>query len=558
MSQYKTGTVSVTNGSQIVTGTGTAWLSSVQPGDGFTVVGTQVPYTVGSVDSDGQITLSAGYAGPSGAGLAYAIWRDFEEVTGAPELSHGDIETATIFTRAVRKIGQAIAGVIPGHLAEPNPHPQYLLDTKYEQNRLREALLKEATLNLDFANNKYQVYEGPADSLTQRPFNDVLDFSRASGASARNATGGISNVLADEQRLVGNREGLLIEEQRTNLLSVSEDFANGYWIKGAGTSITSDAIGSPLAGVQADKMVESADTQSKTILGVSSVSASTDYSRSIFVKYGGRQWIYLQQLDGATNRGAWFDVLSGVVGTVNPGMTASIDGPFGAGWYRCSVKNTTSSGASQEQLKVSLAQSDGGASDYTGDGTSGVYLWGAQLEQGSFPTSYIKTEGSQVTRSADSCSRTLGAEFNASEFTVLFEGALQNLASKNTSGLCEFSSNAGSSGIDIRVGGNKAIYVYTNTSTVAYESNFIITYGETVRIAVSLDFVNRSGAISINGSENASFTIPSGFFDAVSILQVGRHDNALSRGWQGTLHKIGYIPRALTEAELIALTSGDA
>ena len=104
MSQYKTGTVSVTNGSKVVTGTGTAWLSNVQPGDGFTVAGTQVPYTVGSVDSDGQITLSAAYAGPSGSGLAYAIWRDFTTNENLPELSHGDIETATIWTRALRLI----------------------------------------------------------------------------------------------------------------------------------------------------------------------------------------------------------------------------------------------------------------------------------------------------------------------------------------------------------------------------------------------------------------------------------------------------------------------
>lgn len=119
MSQYKTGAVSVTNGSQVVTGTGTLWLSNVSPGDGFTVAGTGVPYTVGSVDSDEQMTLNANYAGPSGAGLAYTIWRDFEANTGAPEMSQGDIETATIFTRAIRALGQrlglattAVAGIV--------------------------------------------------------------------------------------------------------------------------------------------------------------------------------------------------------------------------------------------------------------------------------------------------------------------------------------------------------------------------------------------------------------------------------------------------------------
>ncbi|EDM47747.1 hypothetical protein [Marinobacter algicola] len=111
MSQYKTGAVSVTNGSQVVTGTGTLWLSNVSPGDGFTVAGTGVPYTVGSVDSDTQITLNANYAGPSGSGLAYAIWRDFTAQNNLPEMSQGDIETATTFTRAMRLIDGSLADI---------------------------------------------------------------------------------------------------------------------------------------------------------------------------------------------------------------------------------------------------------------------------------------------------------------------------------------------------------------------------------------------------------------------------------------------------------------
>lgn len=111
MSQYKTGTVSATNGSQVVTGTGTLWLSNVSPGDGFTVAGTGVPYTVGSVDSNEQMTLNANYAGPSGSGLAYAIWRDFTAQNNLPEMSQGDIETATTFTRAMRLIDGSLADI---------------------------------------------------------------------------------------------------------------------------------------------------------------------------------------------------------------------------------------------------------------------------------------------------------------------------------------------------------------------------------------------------------------------------------------------------------------
>lgn len=103
MAQYKTGTVAVTNGSAVITGTGTEWLANVNAGDGFAVVGDGVVYDVASVDSDTQITLSTVYAGATASGKRYAIQRDFTS-GGIPEMSQGDIETATIFTRAMRTI----------------------------------------------------------------------------------------------------------------------------------------------------------------------------------------------------------------------------------------------------------------------------------------------------------------------------------------------------------------------------------------------------------------------------------------------------------------------
>lgn len=115
MAQHKTGTVAVTNGSATVTGSGTAWLSNLQPGDGFTTPTTGVAYDIAQVVSATELKLSAPYAGASGSGLAYAAWRDFTAPDGIPEMSQGDIETATIFTRAMRRIQQRFgdfAGVV--------------------------------------------------------------------------------------------------------------------------------------------------------------------------------------------------------------------------------------------------------------------------------------------------------------------------------------------------------------------------------------------------------------------------------------------------------------
>jgi hypothetical protein len=107
--QYKTGLASVTNGSAVVTGSGTAWLANVSVGDGFVIAGVPVPYTVAAVGTDTQITLSAPWAGATASGSVYAVFRDFTALNNIPEMSKGDIETATIFTRSIRRIDQQLS-----------------------------------------------------------------------------------------------------------------------------------------------------------------------------------------------------------------------------------------------------------------------------------------------------------------------------------------------------------------------------------------------------------------------------------------------------------------
>jgi len=136
MSQYKTGTATVTNGSATVTGTNTLWLANVTAGDSFTIASTGVMYNVASVDSDTQVTLSAPYAGVTASGVVYAIGTGFTVPDSFPEMSQGDIETATIFTRAMRKIQSKFTGIainttaeigqaVSDHVALADPHSQY-------------------------------------------------------------------------------------------------------------------------------------------------------------------------------------------------------------------------------------------------------------------------------------------------------------------------------------------------------------------------------------------------------------------------------------------------
>ena len=112
MSQYLAGTASVTNGSATVTGSGTLWSANVSAADSFTIAGDGVMYDVASVDSDTQVTLSAPYAGTTASGVVYAIGTGFTVPDSFPEMSQGDIETATIFTRAMRTIQSKFSGIV--------------------------------------------------------------------------------------------------------------------------------------------------------------------------------------------------------------------------------------------------------------------------------------------------------------------------------------------------------------------------------------------------------------------------------------------------------------
>jgi len=104
MAQYKTGTVSVTNGSATVTGSGTSWSGEIAAGDLFTIVGDNAWYEVASIGSNTSITLSANYAGTTGSGKSYAISRDFTTRLALPYPQKGDIETASIIKRAFEQI----------------------------------------------------------------------------------------------------------------------------------------------------------------------------------------------------------------------------------------------------------------------------------------------------------------------------------------------------------------------------------------------------------------------------------------------------------------------
>ena len=228
-----------------------------------------------------------------------------------------------------------------------------------------------------------------------------FDFTRASKGTRIRKDGLLEEIgdgVNDMPRLDwydSNCPSLLLEPQRTNIQLRSEEFDNAVWGK-INASVNANQIVAPNGELSADKLNATASSTSTYVYEQHSLSTSTDYSMSVFIKKGTSNLVRFDLFDftsGTQGRLDWnFDTetISNTVGT------ASFD-DYGNGWYRLKVSFTTSATLGIHYLRIFEFSTTNGAT---------LYLWGAQLEQGNSCTSYIKTEGSQQTRNADVCSVT--------------------------------------------------------------------------------------------------------------------------------------------------------
>jgi hypothetical protein len=208
---------------------------------------------------------------------------------------------------------------------------------------------------------------------------------------------------------------LLLEPQRTNLITYSEDFSHSSYIRNQTTATT--GFISPDGNLNAYKLLEDNTNNIHRIYQTATVTGSPNTTISVYVKYLGRKNVLMRIADSTVGR--WYDIENGVLGGTYQGTPddSSIE-YVSDGWYRISITHTVSN-----QCRLELWVSDTeSTSAYQGDTTKGVYLFGAQLEVGSYPTSYIPTNGSTATRTADVCNNAgTSATFNDSEGVLFAE-----------------------------------------------------------------------------------------------------------------------------------------
>jgi hypothetical protein len=232
-----------------------------------------------------------------------------------------------------------------------------------------------------------------------------------STATAVNSLGKIQLVNADLPRFDYDPvtlacKGLLVEQSRQNIFTNSGN-VSGYTL--TGLTVSANQITAPDGTTSVFELLENTSSTSHSV-GKSSTPTGT-YTVSLFAKYSGRYLVIALScgaLGSAQFASAVFDIQNGIVTATNQtGAQTYLDSSitdFGGGWYRCSLTATTTATA---QMNTSFSDvstaptANYGRNAYTGDVTKGGYLWGAQAEAGTFPTSYIPTAGAAVTRNAD-------------------------------------------------------------------------------------------------------------------------------------------------------------
>jgi hypothetical protein len=339
--------------------------------------------------------------------------------------------------------------------------------------------------------------------------------------------------------MYGSCPALLLEPQRTNLALQSESFDNVSWIK-SNSSVTANTTTSPDGNTTADSLIE--NTSSGLHFVYQSVGIAGTYTLSFYVKANTRNWVYITMFDGIADRGAFFNVSTGVVGNIDSGVTASIQS-VGNGWYRCIV---TATNLAVFSSSCQLATANGTRS-YTGDGTSGLFIWGAQLEQGAYPTTYIPTTTASATRVADSFSRNniytngLITAAGGTWFVELRNNVAYTRDAISTSlGIYDV---ATTNGFTIKTYGGSAQRV-SLVKVIGSETSLYATTTDTVKIVFKWN--GSTADVFVNGTKQVSAT-------AFTATQLQTLQTAVSTPI--FIQQMALFPTPLSDDQCVALTS---
>jgi len=350
----------------------------------------------------------------------------------------------------------------------------------------------------------------------------------------------------DHNPTTGESLGLLIEEQRVNLLTYSEQIDNGAWSK-SNCTVTANQVVAPDGLLTSDFATTSAANSGLFKIETIAANAAT-YTASIYVKYlsGSTSFRFRLALTGGTAVAKFVRI------NAQTGAFLSSDGTYsitsvGNGWYRVSLEITNNSTNTTFNFQAFLTD------DTTS--TNSIAVWGAQVEAGAFATSYIPTVASTVTRSNDAASMTgtnFSSWYRADEGTFFAGANVQSIASTTSQNLISVYTSASDY---MRLWKWNGASSTMRLSVLAGGSN-------SVELPVTITAGNRNLYAFGYKRNDFAYDVNAGTIQADTTSNVPNNLNALYIGNQvageflgGTITKIAYYPLRLTNAELLGLTT---
>ena len=372
-----------------------------------------------------------------------------------------------------------------------------------------------ASMAIDFTQDKAMVLG------REKVISDVLSITRASTKWIADSTGLIKPYSANT--LAYNDLGLDVEESRTNLLTYSDEFDNV-------TSWYNSHI-----NVSGNKLIPNTDySRHYCIQQTSSTADNIDVTLSAYAKKGEYNYLCMQIRDktGAYSI-ASFSLVDGSY-TINSGSPSVAVAQYGE-YFLVSITANTNAGATTPAAIV-MPSNNNSNSAFAGDGTSGVYVEYAQLEEGSFHTSPIKTSGSAVTRAAD--------KVQFSDLTWA--------ADEGTWLIATDSGNAG----------EYRVLLYSTAVYYAYitQADHVKSYKNPKSHDFGLQTYS-DNILAFTQSLSGEHSSLNGASVIVSDLILTRPQTALYVGWAGTAYlngkikKLVFFPSIKPDSELQALTS---
>jgi hypothetical protein len=368
--------------------------------------------------------------------------------------------------------------------------------------------------------------------------------------------------------------GLMVEQQSTNLTTQSQTFSS--WITGGSSTVTNNVNIAPNGTLTTSSLIPTA-AAGNHYLYLNSALGSGTFTFSVYAKAAGYPRLGIRVYDGSAYQiRVTFDLSNGTIALLESG-TATITS-VGNGWYRCTGTGYSAAGSMGSIAGWTIESLPAGLTvqaSFTGDGYSGAYIWGAQIEALPFASSYIATTTAATVRTADLAVMTgtnFSSWFNSGQGTFYTDSnsdilnayiarSTYNQNAKSTFALLSGGDTLLTANIYVRANStyNVAQFIYAGSGT-----DITPSIADTINISINIDKItayinNQSQLYGISAvGQIAALTTNGGrsggnSYANANSMTIG-YNSGYFAAFSGHIKKLAFYPAQLTNAQIQNLT----